>query len=98
MSLARKHRERTLAAQTAVISDTGGGIAAPIAGVVPSAANTAHAQILMRLSHDLRRWKEIASIERKVDAKREMLPTYFPWIEGLLQAPARSSPCAARRS
>ena len=98
MSLARKHRERTLAAQTAVISDTGGGIAAPIAGVVPSAANTAHAQILMRLSHDLRRLKEIASIERKVDAKREMLPTYFPWIEGLLQAPARSSPCAARRS
>ncbi|HEY0626677.1 MAG TPA: phage terminase small subunit [Allosphingosinicella sp.] len=36
--------------------------------------------------HDLRRLKEIQSIERKIAAKHEMLPGYEAWIAGLLEA------------
>ncbi|MFA6125087.1 phage terminase small subunit [Sphingomonas sp.] len=86
MSLARQHRDRTLAAKSAVHSAMEGGLAGPVADLAPTAADTAHAQISMRLTHDLRRLKEIQSIERKIEAKREMLPHYRPWIEGLLAA------------
>lgn len=30
--------------------------------------------------------KTIQSIERKIEAKREFLPLYFPWVEGVLAA------------
>ncbi len=42
----------------------------------------------MRLTHDLRRLKEIKSIDRKIAAKREMLPEYKAWVEGVLAADA----------
>ena len=45
----------------------------------------------VRLVHDLRRLKEIQSIARKIDAKREMLPEYWPWVEGLIAAGAPSA-------
>lgn len=44
----------------------------------------AAAQILLRLRHDLRRLKAIQSIERKGDAKREMLPEYRAWCDEML--------------
>lgn len=44
------------------------------------------AQVMLRLVHDLRRLKEIQSIERKIEAKRQMIPEYLPWISGLLRA------------
>lgn len=50
------------------------------------------AQIQLRLAHDLRRLKEIASIERRIDAKREMLPEYRPWCEALIAAGADADP------
>jgi len=71
------YRER--AAATAIIT-------AP-AGVVP-AENRIAAEIALRFTHDLRRLKEIRSIDRKIEAKREMLPEYAAWIEGLLAADA----------
>ncbi|MDH7641185.1 phage terminase small subunit [Sphingomonas oryzagri] len=40
----------------------------------------------LRLTHDLRRLKEIQSIERKIATKREMLPEYEAWVAGLLVA------------
>ena len=40
------------------------------------------------LGADLRRLREIQSTERKIEAKREMLPAYDPWIAGVLQADA----------
>ncbi len=43
------------------------------------------AQMKLRLSHDLRRLKEIQSIELKVKAKREMLPEYRDWCDHLLK-------------
>lgn len=44
------------------------------------------AQIVLRLTHDLRRLKEIRSIDLKVAAKREMVPEYMDWIIALLVA------------
>lgn len=81
MSVIRRHRERILA-QMASRPDSGGGLTSSAV----SAADRAASAFAMRLQHDLRRLKEIQSIERKVEAKREMLPEYAEWVAGLLQA------------
>jgi len=95
MSLARLKRDRVLAAQTitAAIAPVTG--AASPAAAHPSAAggkatpaDRAAAEIALRLTHDLRRLKEIKSIDRKIEAKREMLPHYKAWIIGVLSADA----------
>ena len=41
--------------------------------------------MLAKLAEDKRRLKDIQSIERKIDVKRQLLPDYHPWIEGILQ-------------
>ncbi len=46
--------------------------------------------LVARLGIDLRRLHDIQALERKIDAKREMLPAYMPWVEGLLQAEAET--------
>lgn len=108
MSLARRKRDRTLAAQTitaAPVLSCGGapaatGHPAPAAGasirpasiraasVRATPAERAAAQIALRLTHDLRRLKEIRSIDRKIEAKRTMLPEYRAWVEGVVAADA----------
>jgi len=97
MSLARRNRERILAAQTitAAVAPSGGAAVAPVAGPSPAAgatnaspADRAAAQIALRLTHDLRRLKEIKSIDAKVAAKREMLPEYRDWVAGIVGADA----------
>lgn len=95
MSLARRHRERILAAQTAAVVPENGAAHVPGADPLPasgatiaSPADRAAAQIAMRLTHDLRRLKEIKAISLKVDAKKQMLPEYRDWIVGLLAADA----------
>jgi hypothetical protein len=96
MSLARLKRDRVLAAQTitAASAPVTGAVASP-AAALPSAAggkatpaDRAAAEIALRLTHDLRRLKEIKSIDRKIEAKREMLPQYKAWITGVLSADA----------
>lgn len=95
MSLARRHRDRILAAKTVAYAPEGGADAAPAADTLPAAgvanaspAQQAAAQIGLRLAHDLRRLKEIRSIDLKIAAKREMLPEYRPWVQGILAADA----------
>lgn len=92
MSLARRHRDRILAAQTVASAPYGGAAIAPVAGISTAAGATpaerAAAQIALRLTHDLRRLKEIKAVSLKVDAKRQMLPEYRDWITGLLAADA----------
>ncbi|WP_230769796.1 phage terminase small subunit [Sphingomonas sp. Leaf4] len=56
-------------------------MAAPI---MSRAAATAAAQVAARLTFDLRRLKEIKAVSRKIDAKRQMLPEYRSWIDGLM--------------
>ncbi|BEE11787.1 bacteriophage terminase endonuclease subunit [Aeromonas veronii] len=74
-SPARAHRERMLAALQ--------GAASPEQD--RTAANAYELQ-LMQLAEHRRTLKGIQSIERKIDAKRTMLATYKPWIDGLLAA------------
>lgn len=95
MSLARRHRERILAAQTvsAAAAPAGGAAVAPAAEPLPasgaanaSPADIAARQIGLRMTHDLRRLKGIKSIDLKIAAKREMLPEYRAWVKGILAA------------
>lgn len=100
MSLARLHKERILASLTVasapeVGSDHAPAAASPHNGGLATAGATnaspedrAAAEIALRLTHDLRRLKEIRSIDRKIAAKREMLPEYKAWVEGVLSADA----------
>jgi hypothetical protein len=97
MSIARRHRDRILAAQTIASAPNGGAAIAPAAGLstaagANSASNTpaarAAAQIALRLTHDLRRLKEIKAVSLKVEAKRQMLPEYRDWLIGLVAADA----------
>lgn len=46
------------------------------------------AKVVIQLEADRRRLKEIKATERKVDAKRLMLPSYTGWRDGVLAAPA----------
>lgn len=81
---ARQHRIQHAAAR---MVDTG--------AETDAAGDDPAAQIMLRLVHDLRRLKEIQSIERKIEAKRQMIPEYVPWISGLLRT-AREKGEAAR--
>lgn len=82
MSLARRHRETTLArlASSQSVPVTG---AAPM----PEDGPVAHQyqMLLMSLGQDLRRLSNIQETARKIEAKRSMIATYRPWIEGALQ-------------
>lgn len=84
MSLARKHREKVLASLSAAAAphETGG----PALPVAAGPAAAAAAQMAMRLTHDRRRLKEIQSLEKKIEAKREMIPEYEAWVEGIMEA------------
>ena len=89
MSLARRHREATLAQQTASAPASGGG-SHPAAVIRTTAAGSPAERMLaemkLRLRHDLQRLKEIKSIQLKITAKRAMLPAYHAWCDGLLEA------------
>lgn len=82
---ASAHRDRMAAAQIALAATA----AVPAAAPSPAAgADPVAAQIALRLTHDLRRLKEIKAVHLKVEAKRQMLPDYRDWIDGLMQADA----------
>ncbi|HEX8301073.1 phage terminase small subunit [Sphingomonas sp.] len=83
-SLARDHIARTLAAAVAISAAATPALSPEAIPGTPEERGAA--QINLRLQTDLRRLRDIASIERKIDAKREMLPEYAAWVEGLLAA------------
>ncbi len=88
MSLARKHRDRILASQMASAPVSESGLSHPASAPSSNAGTPAErtaASIAMRLQHDLRRLKEIQSIQRKIETKRELLPAYADWVAGLLE-------------
>ncbi len=101
MSFARR-QEKILAMKAASAPASGGGRTRTVATTSPvatvsspvPAGNTpaarAAATISMRLRHDIQRLKQIKSIDRKVAAKREMLPEYQAWCDGLLDAGRRA--------
>lgn len=73
MSLARRHYQRTIAAEANTSTDD----------VTPAYAN-AYELMLAQLTEHRRRLHEIQSVERKADAKAQFLPEYQPWVEGVL--------------
>lgn len=81
MSPARQHRERALAAQAAHQARPGVAGPAPTSG--PAA--TAYEQMLLKLHEDRTRLSAIQSVEAKIALKRELVPDYYPWIDGALR-------------
>jgi hypothetical protein len=79
MSPVRAHRQRALAA---ALSASTASPATPLS----SAAASEYELQRARLGVDLRRLKEIQSIEKKIELKRDLLPAYRDWIEGVLAA------------
>lgn len=95
MNIARAHRERTLAAQAAEAA-TGdplpsvaaeGAVADGMGGIIrPGVAASEAALMLVKLHSDRTRLRQIQSDEGKEAAKREMLPEYQAWLDGLISA------------
>ncbi len=71
-SPARRHFQRASAAESKAAEHQG-----------PRDAN-AYELMLLKLAEDRRRLKDVQSMERKADVKRELLPEYVPWVEGVL--------------
>ncbi len=73
VSPARRHYQKTMAAQAAGQSE-------------PEQVQTGDTYALMSaaLVEDRRRLHDIQSIERKIELKRELLPQYQPYIDGVL--------------
>lgn len=46
---------------------------------------TQYELMLYKLAEDKRRLHDIQSMERKAEVKRELLPEYEPWVEGVLK-------------
>lgn len=87
------HRDRTAAARLARAATAAAPAAfSPAAAGAPprdpAPRDPATAQIALRLTHDLRRLKEIRAVHLKVAAKRQMLPDYRDWVAGLVAADA----------
>ena len=57
-------------------------------GAPSFAATSARELMLAKLDSDKRRLKQIQSVERKIEVKRELLPDYAGWIAGTLEADA----------
>lgn len=75
MTLARRHFQRVGAAAASAATDPGEQINA-----------NAYELALASLSEHKRRLKQVQSIERKIEVKRQLLPEYAPWVDGVLQA------------
>ncbi|WP_047238093.1 phage terminase small subunit [Chromobacterium subtsugae] len=46
---------------------------------------TAYDRMLIKLNEDKRRLKQVQSMERKAEVKRQLLPEYAPWVDGVLE-------------
>ncbi len=73
ISPARKHYQRAKAAKAAAQR----GEATPMTG-------DQHQLMMAALVEDRRRLRELQSVERKIEAKRAMLPNYDAYVEGVL--------------
>ncbi|EKN3444738.1 terminase endonuclease subunit [Yersinia enterocolitica] len=72
LSPARRHMMRVLAAEAAQQIDE------------PLRHANGYELMLLKLAEDIRALKNVHSMERKAERKREMLPYYAPWVSGVL--------------
>lgn len=77
ISPARSHFQKAMAATVAAVATVD----------VPQTSDQ-YKLMLASLVEDRRRLHDIQSIERKIEAKREMLPAYAPYVEGVLEGGA----------
>lgn len=85
VSAAQRHRFRVLAASgSRVLAAAGAPSAASAANDGP--LSTAEAEIRLQLIDHKRSLKAIQSREAKIALKRDILPLYAPWVEGVLEA------------
>jgi len=77
-SPAQLHRQRILAARASAraVEDGEGSLA----------GGSAYELMLAKLAEDKRVLKDIKSIEQKIAVKRQRLPEYTAWIQGVLEA------------
>jgi protein-tyrosine-phosphatase len=77
---AQRHMARVLAQQEAE--------RAAIADPFGEATGTQHELMLAQLHAHMRQLKEIQATEKKVEAKRKLLPEYMEYLDGVLEADA----------
>lgn len=77
MSPARRHFLKATAAKKAAADSPDAREQAP---------SSAYELMLAKLAEDRRRLKGIQSVEGKIALKKELIPDYLPWIEGVLEA------------
>lgn len=80
MTPAQRHRARILAAQEA----TRAAAQDPFGG----ASGSQHQLMLAQLHAHMRLLKDIQATEKKIEAKRKLLPEYFEYLDGVLEADA----------
>src|SRR5690606_21172228 len=71
-SPAQLHRMRVLAARARASTDA------------PATIGGIYGQMMAKLTQDARRLHDIQSVERKIAVKRELLPDYQAYIDGVL--------------
>lgn len=89
-SPALRHKQRVLAATATVRATLGYEPARRLPGAndnPPAQVSPAYAEMLFRLRSDQQALKQVQSLERKIALKREMLPAYQGWVQGVLSAP-----------
>ena len=86
MSLARRHREFTLAAQAAALAASVAleGTAPPMP--TEGAAASEYQQLLIALGEDRRQLQSIQSTEGKIALKHTLIGRYRAWVEGAISA------------
>jgi hypothetical protein len=78
MTPAKRHKVRLLAKREAAANAASGTMADA----------TGYELMLAQLAGHQRQLKELQSIERKIELKRQLLPEYLPYIEGVLEGKA----------
>ncbi|MDR1463646.1 MAG: hypothetical protein LBI68_11055 [Azoarcus sp.] len=78
-SPARRHRQR-IGARIAS--------AAAAAKTAPLATAKPYELMCAKLDSDMRRLKQIQSVAKKIDIKRQLLPEYDAWVDGVLESGA----------
>lgn len=72
-SPAQRHRTRVLAERASAAD-----------GAAPAVMGGIYGQMMAKLTDDRRRLHDIQSVERKISVKREMVPEYIDYLDGVL--------------
>ncbi len=84
MTPAQASYARKITGMAAAQGADAGRSASAVVSPARSAVDAAAAQVMLALTHDLRRLKEIQSITRRIKVKADMLPAYAEWVDGIV--------------